>query len=128
VVDGVVIDGVGVDVAWCLTWHTGQRDVEGVVAVLDLIPDPAWLCVSIHKGGGRGWDSPWSALPSGGQWWCWTMAVAEERGGVVVVGKEQPMMGSVVPRFSIWPHAARAVRRSRTHAYCQIMRKVRAPL
>ena len=43
---------------------------------------------------------------------------------VVVVGKEQPM-GSVEPRFPIWPGTGRAVRRSHTHAL--LSNKARGP-
>ena len=42
-----------------------------------------------------------------------TVVVLNDGGGggcmVVVVGKEQPTMGSVEPRFPIWPHAGCAV-------------------
>ena len=72
----VVIRGVVLDVAFDMAW--GRCGMSGVVVLVDLVPNPAWLCVSIREGGGMGWHSPGSALPTGGRWWCSTMVVAED--------------------------------------------------
>ena len=94
--------------------------------------------MSIREGGeGVGTYVGWRCRVGDGggarrRWWCSTTVVAEQRGGVVVVvvvvGKEQPTMARLNHRSRFGQ--ARAVL-SDGHAptlYCQIKRKVRAPL
>jgi hypothetical protein len=51
---GVVMVMVVVVDVTCLTWRGGQRGMAGVVVLIDLISDLAWLWVSIRKGVERG--------------------------------------------------------------------------
>ena len=79
-------------------------------------PRPGLALHEHSRGWGNGLALTWVGVTDWG-----TVVVLDDGGGrgcmvVVVVGKEQPMMGSVEPRVPIWPHAGRAVRRSRTHA------------
>ena len=65
-----------------------------VVVLVDLVPDRAWLCVSIREGG-RGLALTWSSVAK----WGTVVGLVDDGGGrrsrwggvVVVVGREQPM-------------------------------------
>ena len=65
-------------------------------------PRPSLALREHSRHWGKGWDSPGSALLSGGQGWCSTTAVAEKRGGVVVVGSKQATWERLAGWFQVW--------------------------
>ena len=108
--------GMVVELVWGPTWRV-------VILVVDLVPDLAWLCMSIHEGGegaGTHRGRRCQVRDGGG-----SRRRRRRRGGGGGKGKTDGLQLNCVPRFG---HARAAL--SDSHAptlYYQTKREVRAP-